>query len=178
MLDSVLKLINSSIDSYSYIGVSTHLVHTTIGKYCSISSDCNIGLAIHPINNLSTSQIFVLQNNPLGYKWTDKHNSTPFKKIAIGNDVWIGTNVTIMGGVKIGNGVIIGACSVVTKDIPDYAIVVGVPAKIIRYRFEKKIIEKLLKLNWWDLSKKDLILNLFIFENPDLDLSLLNKFKI
>lgn len=74
------------------------------------------------------------------------------KKTIIGNDVWTGRNVTIMAGVKIGNGAIIGAGAVVTKDVPDYAIVAGVPAKIIKYRFSEDIIFKLNKIKWWDWS--------------------------
>ena len=74
------------------------------------------------------------------------------KKTVIGNDVWTGRNVTIMAGVRIGNGAIIGAGAVVTKDIPDYAIAVGVPAKVIKYRFSDEVIEKLNRIQWWNWS--------------------------
>jgi len=75
----------------------------------------------------------------------------------IGNDVWIGQDATILPGVHIGDGVIIGANAVVAKDIPPYAIVVGNPGRVIKYRFDNKTIKLLLKLKWWDLPKKDLI---------------------
>ena len=72
------------------------------------------------------------------------------KRITIGNDVWLGENVIITNGANIGNGVIAGAGAVITKDVPDYAVVVGVPAKIIRYRYTPEQIEKLNKIAWWD----------------------------
>lgn len=72
--------------------------------------------------------------------------------VIIGNDVWIGQDVTILKGCHIGNGAVLASNSVITKDVPDYAIVGGIPAKIIKYRFSEEIIKKLLKLQWWDLS--------------------------
>lgn len=86
-----------------------------------------------------------------------------YEPIEIGNDVWIGDNVTIKNGVKIGDGAVIGACALVTKDIPPYAIVGGVPAKIIKYRFEEKIINELLELKWWNFN--DEILKTIQYDN-------------
>ena len=74
------------------------------------------------------------------------------KRIEIGNDVWLGRNVIITNGSNIGNGVIAGAGAVITKDVPDYAVVVGVPARIIRYRYTEKQIKKLNKIAWWNWS--------------------------
>lgn len=81
----------------------------------------------------------------------------------IGNDVWIGMNVTIMGGLKIGNGAIIAAHSVVTKDVPPYSIVAGVPARIIKYRFDDDKIQKIEKFEWWRLSPEILKNNCSMF---------------
>lgn len=78
------------------------------------------------------------------------------KRITIGNDVWLGLNTIITNGSNIGNGVIAGAGSVITKDIPDYAIVAGVPARIIRYRYTPEQIEKLNKIAWWDWTDNEI----------------------
>ncbi|OCG03259.1 hypothetical protein A9G12_08125 [Gilliamella sp. wkB112] len=128
-----------TVDDHSYI-ISGLVKNTKIGKYCSIATNVTIGADRHPTDWLST--------HPFQYNDTD--NFKPLKITTIGNDVWIGANVVIITGVSIGDGAIIGASSVVTRDIPPYAIVAGIPAKIIRYRFNENIINKLLKLKWWD----------------------------
>lgn len=97
------------------------------------------------------------------------------KLVTIGNDVWIGTRVIIMGGVKIGNGAVIGAGAIVTKDVPDYAIAVGVPAKVVKYRFSPDIIEKLLELQWWNLSEEELKENIKEFQRNSINLDVIEK---
>ncbi len=145
------------VSDYTYIGYNTNIYHASIGKFCSISKDVCIGLPAHPTKFISTSPIFVNIINGTGYSWSkeDLFNSVP-EKVIIGNDVWIGMKSTIMGGVTVGNGAIIAAHSVVTKDVPPYAIVGGVPAKIIKYRFDNEIIESLQKSAWWNHSEKSL----------------------
>ena len=97
-------------------------------------------------------------------KFTPKLSDLPYKgDTVIGNDVWIGMDTTIMPGIKIGDGAVIGANAVVTHDIPPYAIVAGIPAKVIKYRFADEIINELLELQWWNLDEnllKELPLNL------------------
>lgn len=146
-----------SIADYSYIGYNTNIYNAEIGKFCSISKDVCIGLPSHPTRFLSTSPIFVNIINGTGYTWSnrDLFNSVP-ERVIIGNDVWIGMKVTIMGGVKVGNGAIIAAHSVVTKDVPAYAIVAGVPAKVIKYRFEQNIIDLIERSQWWALPDEKL----------------------
>lgn len=128
---------------------------TKIGKFCSISWDVNIGTTHHPTDWLSTHvfqynksldiyDIVLDDDKVLKFDWQ--------YPVEIGNDVWIGCDVTIMDGIKIGDGAIVGAGAVVTKNIPPYAIAAGVPAKIIRYRFDEKTIKDLLELKWWDLD--------------------------
>ncbi|MEA2019854.1 MAG: CatB-related O-acetyltransferase [Campylobacterota bacterium] len=124
---------------------------STIGKYCSIGMYAMIGPGQHPINFLSTSSFQYLPHAYL----LENDNIAEFeshKACCIGNDVWIGVSAIVQDGVNIGDGAIIGSNAVVTKDIPPYAIAVGVPAKIIKYRFTEDIIEKLLDLKWWDLD--------------------------
>ena len=154
----------TTIDAYSYISRSCCLNNVEIGKFCSIAKNVNVGLAIHPINFISTSPIFFSPKNATGIKWTkDKSFEDNPKKTIIGNDVWIGSNVTIMGGLNIGNGAIIGANALVTKDIKPYSIVGGVPAILIRKRFEDKIIKKLLDIEWWNLKEENIKENIHLF---------------
>lgn len=151
-----------TLGNYSYIGYKSNIYHAEIGKFCSISKEVCIGLPSHPINFLSTSPIFVNRINGTGYSWTNQDLFDPMpKKVMIGHDVWIGMKSTIMGGVHVGNGAVIAAHSVVTRDVPPYAIVGGVPAKIIKYRFSEGIIARLLQSEWWnhpdDFLKKKII---------------------
>ena len=98
------------------------------------------------------------------------------KKVIIGNDVWIGSHALILGGVKIGDGAVIGAGAVVTKDVPPYAVVGGVPARIIKYRFSQEIIDKLLEIKWWNLPENILKENIKLFQTDNITFDLLQKF--
>jgi acetyltransferase-like isoleucine patch superfamily enzyme len=134
--------------------------NTTIGKYCSIANDVIIGLGSHPLNLFSTSPLFYKRINPLKLKLVKENQDIKeYKPIHIGHDVWIGTRAIIMDGVRIGNGAVVASNSVVTKDVPAYAIVGGVPAKIIKYRFTDEIQLSLLKSNWWDMDISQIKLN-------------------
>ncbi|WP_286438487.1 CatB-related O-acetyltransferase [Bacteroides acidifaciens] len=135
-----------------------------VGKFCSIANRVNIGLGNHTINYLSTSPIFTEKYNGTGFSWINKTIAPPFKRTIIGNDVWIGFGAMVIGGVKIGDGAIIGAGSIVTKDIPPFAIAVGSPAKVIKYRFSEETIEKILQNPWWNKSEKDLKQNIIEFQ--------------
>jgi acetyltransferase-like isoleucine patch superfamily enzyme len=126
-----------------------------VGKYCSIGRDCNFFLhANHRPDWITTSsQLW----GPVTPEIANLHMGMghPLCKgdIVVENDVWIGAKSTIMSGVKIHNGSVVGANSVVTKDIPPYAIAVGNPAKIVKYRFEERQIDALLKIKWWDWTE-------------------------
>jgi acetyltransferase-like isoleucine patch superfamily enzyme len=146
-----VRLSNSTLGDYSYTHSS--LLNSDVGKFCSIAPNCIFGLAKHPTEKIvSTYPAFYSKNNRgclCSFSHADLFDEQPGKTI-IGNDVWVGSNCIIMAGVIIGNGAIIGAGSVVTKDVEDYAIVGGVPAKLIRYRFEKDQINFLNQFKWWD----------------------------
>ncbi|MFK5968546.1 MAG: DapH/DapD/GlmU-related protein [Candidatus Marithrix sp.] len=143
---------HSRISSYSYTGSFTTILYSKVKKFSSISWGVSIGPGEHNYNYI-TSHDFLY--NPF-YQIKPKNFKEPYdrfaKKVEIGNDVWIGTGSTILRGVKIGDGAVIGANSIVTKDVPPYAIVAGNPANILKYRFEKTIIKRLEELKWWDFS--------------------------
>ncbi len=155
-----------SLGDFTYIANDTKISKTTMGNFCSIGNGCKIGLGKHPSNTfVSTHPIFFSTLKQAQISFSDKNYFNEFDEITIGNDVWIGTNVIVVDGVNIGDGVIVAAGSVVTKDIPSYAIVGGVPAKIIRFRFEINEIEKLLELKWWDMDAEYLKVNFKKFHN-------------
>ena len=144
------RIFSSSIGAYSYVAPYSHILNTTIGKFCSIGPHFLCGWGIHPTDKLSAAPMFysTLKQNGMTLSKTDK--IVEHESIQIGNDVFIGANVTILDGVSIGDGAIIGAGAVVCKDVPSYAIVGGVPAKLIRYRFAPEQIDALLKIRWWN----------------------------
>lgn len=169
-----VKLDHASVGDYTYICPGTKVVYAKIGKFCSIGADCNIGLPSHPIDLISSSPIFTSPHNATKKKWVKQPFAfNEFDQCNIGNDVWIGTNAIIMGGITIGNGAVIGAGAVVTKDVPPYAIVGGVPAKIIRYRFNNNDISALEGVNWWDMSDKNLKAYINIFQSKNISESII-----
>ena len=144
------RVTNSNIGSYSYVSYFSQINNSTIGNYCSISKRFSAGLGFHPTDFISTSPVFYSPKNPLFKSIVKEKKIDDFKPVSIGSDVWIGANVVVLDGVKIGHGSIIGANSVVTKNVEPYSIIGGVPAKLIRKRFSEEEIEFLLKLQWWN----------------------------
>lgn len=142
---------NVFLDSYSYVGRNSLIQNTSIGKFCSIANDVMIGLGSHPTDLFSTSPLFYRKRNTFNLDIIVKNlNFKEYTETIIENDVWIGARVTVLDGVKIHNGAIVAAGALVTSDVPPYAIVGGVPAKVIKYRFKKSKIEFLLKSKWWN----------------------------
>lgn len=136
----------------SYISLNSRISHTKIGKFCSIGPNFFCGFGIHPTNGISTSPVFYSSQKQAGFTYSEDKIEER-KEIFIGNDVFIGANVTILDGISIGNGAIIGAGAVVSKDIPPYAIAVGAPIKIIKFRFKEEVIDKLQKIEWWNRNE-------------------------
>ena len=136
-----------------------------IGKFCSLAKGITIfGGGEHIISRATTFPFLrIFAESP--QRLVDSKNKGT---TIVGNDVWIGFGATIISGVKIGNGAVIGAKSVVAKDIPDYAVAVGNPAEVIRYRFQPQTIERLTKLSWWNWELAKILVNLdLLYQNPD-----------
>lgn len=151
---------------YSYMGFYNSVCDTTIGSFCSIASYCAIGGGRHPMNAVSTSPVFYAGRNSMGKNFS-RIQEEKNQGVEIGNDVWIGEAVFINDGLKIGTGAVIGAHSVVTKDVPPYAIVAGAPAKILRYRFDEETIQKLLANKWWEWSDEELANKAEFFDSTE-----------
>ena len=134
------KIKGASIGRYSYIGNDTDVECADIGQFCSISDHCRIGMGGHTLNHLSTCPLFTQKVNGCQAQWVEQDVCpAEANRALIGNDVCVGSHVLINGGVTVGNGAVIGAGAVVVKDVPPYAIVGGVPAKVIRYRFSPEM---------------------------------------
>lgn len=161
------SLSNVNIGKYSYIGRNSSIDNTTIGNFCSIGPNFLCGIGIHPVQYLSTSPCFYSTRKQCGYTFSEHDKCIESLPVFIGNDVFIGANVTILSGVKIGDGAVIGAGAVVTKDIPPYAIVGGVPAKVIRFRFKQEMIDALLEIKWWEWPDNKLVEVEKLFELPE-----------
>ena len=155
-----------TIGDYSYISSpNTYVSNAIIGKHCSIARNVTIGVGGHNYHWVTTGAIIVDSDynfipNPKDVIQKD----TPI----IGNDVWIGMNTMIMRGVKIGDGAVIAAGSVVTKDVEPYSIVAGIPAKHIKFRFGREQINALLRIKWWDWSDEKIKENIGYFYDIDL----------
>ena len=156
-----------SVGDYSYIAYNAHINNTDIGKFCSIGPNCCCGLGVHPTHGISTSPMFYSTAKQNGVTMCSKNDHPETKHIIIGNDVFIGANVTILDGVTIGDGAVIGAGAVVSKDIPPYAVAVGSPIQVIRFRFSPEQITSLLRIKWWNWSDSDLQNVASLFDDID-----------
>ena len=144
-------VVSAKIGNGTYTGEFCIIKHCRIGKFCSISWNVSIGGANHIIDRISSAPLHRVFGGA-----EEKYRSFEEEHIEIGNDVWIAAGAHILRGVKIGDGAVIAANSVVTKDVPPYAIVAGVPAKILKYRFTQPQINELMKIKWWDFPKEKL----------------------
>lgn len=153
-----------TMGSFSYTR-SPLPVNTIVGRYCSIAPNVTRMEAGHPLDRFTTSNITYVKNNIALNQFSKEQNKSFFVErinkvdnlpIVIGNDVWIGQDVRFSSkGITVGDGAVVAAGSIVTKDVPPYAVVAGIPARIIKFRFESHIIQKLLNLKWWQYAYTD-----------------------
>ncbi len=150
------------INDYSLIDRNV----SSIGNFCSIAYNVRIGLGNHPTDWVSS--------HPFAYqaKYKLRHDNIAFSSddhpdTIIGNDVWIGANATILAGVKVGDGALIGAHSLVTKDVEPFSIVIGSPARHLRFRFDKDSINKLNEIKWWEWNNEKIRANINLFSDPE-----------
>lgn len=163
----------SHIGRYTYVGPNSDVHDAKIGSFTSIGGNVKIITATHPVSEyVSTSPAFFSTRGQTVKTFVDDDLFSEMLEIEgwsaiIGNDVWIGENVLIKGGVKIGDGAVLAMGAVVTKDVPPYAIVGGIPAKIIKYRFSESQIKELQKIQWWNKSDEWLKKHITTFQNID-----------
>lgn len=136
---------SSNVGSYTYIGSRTGITKCDIGRYCSIANNVSIGQGEHQLHRISTSSAF----------YEDPWLSLTEGECVIESDVWVGVDAVILRGTKIGLGAVVAANAVVTKDVPAFAIVGGVPARIIRYRFSEEKQQKILASRWWEKDRQE-----------------------
>lgn len=150
---------SSSMGVGTYIGNENIISGTKIGRYCSLGNCIKIVSQTHPTDGISTHPAFFSVKYG-GFSYVKSNKATERLELdsgyccEIGNDVWIGNNVLIRGGTRIGDGAVIAMGSVVTSDVPPYTIVGGVPAKVIKQRFDNDTIASLLELQWWNKGEE------------------------
>ncbi|WP_200413847.1 CatB-related O-acetyltransferase [Arcobacter sp. FWKO B] len=158
----------SVIGNFSYTSENCQIINSMIKNFVNIASYVRINPSQHPMHWASQHHIQYRKemfgvgiDDESFFEWRRE------RKVIIGNDVWLGHNVVVMGNVTIGDGAVIGSSSVVTKDIPPFAIAVGNPAKVIRYRFDESTIQSLQKIAWWDWSYEQIKIAIDDFKNVD-----------
>lgn len=135
----------STIGSYTYLGRNCTVTKSKIGRYVSIGNNVTIGPGEHELCRFSTSSLF----------YTNPYDELTRGECILENDAWIGVDAIIMRGVRIGIGAVVAANAVVTKDVPDYAIVAGVPAKVLKYRLDEKQQVKVTASQWWNYDLQE-----------------------
>lgn len=155
VIESGSQVVNTVMDRHSFCGYDCTILQCRIGAFCSIADNVYIGGSKHPMHFASTSPCFLSHKDSVKTKFA-KHDYYELPQTIIGADVWIGHGAKIKAGITIGHGAVIGMGAIVTKDVPPYAIAGGNPSKIIKFRFEKELRDKLLKSKWWLLEDEAL----------------------
>lgn len=173
-VESGSSIVNVQMDKHSFCGYDCEIINCEIGKYCSIANCVFIGGAEHPLSWVGTSPVFYKGRDSVKLKLSE-YERDESKITYIGNDVWIGYRASIKAGVRIGNGAVIGMGAVVSKDVPPYAIVVGNPAKIVKYRFDEGTMKMLDESMWWERDEKVLRSVAKYVKTPHLFIEEINK---
>jgi acetyltransferase-like isoleucine patch superfamily enzyme len=166
LFDADIWLSQARIGAFSYLGTNSIFSSARAGRYCSFGRGLEVGLPQHPDDWITSSPLAYFPNFlnferhlvDVDPEWRRSLTVAPYPPVpetVIGNDLWIGASVYIREGVTIGDGAIIGAHSVVTRDVPPYAVMLGTPARVHRFRFEGTVIERLLAVRWWDYAILD-----------------------
>ncbi len=145
-----------TLGDYTYISKNCSIANAEIGKFCSIGPDFRCGQGLHPTGGISTAPMFYSTARQNGITLCTENQYEESRQTRIGNDVFIGAGVIVLDGINIGDGAVVGAGAVVVHDVPPYAVVAGVPAKVVKYRFDKETVEKLLATQWWNLPETEL----------------------
>lgn len=158
----------SSLGRYSYIDADSRVHLAEIGNFCSIANRVSIGPPNHPTHTRTSSHpAFYLNRPEWGYSFVQDDNHMEYRPTVIGNDVWIGVGATILGGLCVGDGCIVGAGSVVTRDLEPFSIAVGAPARILRARFSERQVAAIKKVAWWNRDEAWLSNNSDLMHNVD-----------
>jgi hypothetical protein len=155
--DARASITESIVGDYSYVTHDSEIIYSRIGKFCSIAAFARINPGNHPLGRAAlhhftyrSRQFGLGDDDPAFFDWRRS------KPVVLGHDVWVGHGSVILPGLSIGSGAVVGAGSVVTKDVPDFTIVAGAPAKPLRARFPVEIQAALLRIAWWDWTHQQL----------------------
>lgn len=152
-----VQFLSSSLGDYSYVMERSQIAHSTIGRFCSVASDVRLNPGNHPLDRPTSHHLTYRaaayglgDDDQVFFEW---RASQP---VTLGHDVWIGHGATVLAGVSIGTGAAVGAGAVVSRDVPPYTLVAGVPARVLRERFPAEVADRLLRLEWWNWTHQQL----------------------